>query len=420
MHIPLHITDGRIETQRIAPLNDMVTHLKITIPLYTSAERTCAPLYAELLMRGTTNKTREAFAEALESFGAELSVDSDRFGITITGVVMTAHLNKLCALLKDMLSAPAFAQKEIDSVHRQYRQYLHDEEDDARTRAYAALARTLYPASHPYHKPTIAARRAFLARLDRTQYLDMHEALRSRPAILTIVATEADTEKVLRTLRAVLTDAGENVVQNDTSSILHDAAQIYQTVPDKANVELYVGNLLPLTAEDAAFVPFQFGMQVLGAWGSFSGRLMSTVREKEGLTYTIYTRTDGVTAARTGSWYIYTFFTPRDLERGLASTKREIEKIVARGVTTAEVRRFQELNRNQFIIAHESAGKMLSLYHEGLCGGLSAEQLHARNRSMQQVRKKEADTALREYLDPRRLVISGAGPVTTDGTPLPS
>ncbi|HEY4508429.1 MAG TPA: insulinase family protein, partial [Candidatus Paceibacterota bacterium] len=191
----------------------------------------------------------------------------------------------------------------------------------------------------------------------------------------------------------------------------HEEKTTYQSVPGKTNIELYIGNTLPLTFADPDFLPFQFGLAVLGKWGGFSGRLMSRVREKEGLTYTIYARTDGVTKTHCGLWYIFTFFTPKDLERGIASTRRELKTIAEKGVTEKEMTRFKELLKNQFILAHESDAKALALYHDALASGISPEEIAVEYDRMQHLTKKQINLAIKKYLNPRALVISGAGPV---------
>ncbi len=414
MKVPTTIHLEKIDATILSPQTNDVTRFKVTIPVYGSQDankdRMLTPLYAELLERGTKSKTRKEFSDVLETLGAELDVTADRFGITITGVALSKTFPTFLALVKEMLHEPAFIPKEIGQVHTQYRQALDDERDNARLLAYNTFTHLLYTREHPYYKPTAAERRAFLASVTRKTYLDFHKKLFTKKIIVSISGSKTVQKEVLD-LFSSLTKVRDAKSPAVSVVPMHKGEVKYQSVPSKANVELYIGNALPITITDDTFLAFQFGLAVLGKWGGFSGRLMSTVREKEGLTYMSYARIEGVTKTQFGMWYVATFFTPKDLDRGIASTKREIEKIATKGITEKEMESFKELLRNQFILAHESDAKALALYHDTLCAGMDAEEVAAQYDAMQGLQRKDVNKALAQYLQPDDLVISGAGPV---------
>lgn len=417
MRIPTTTHFEHLDATLLAPQTGEVARFKVTIPIYGSDQKMLAPLYAELLERGTKSKTRKQFVEALEVLGAQLSVTADRFGITIDGCALSKIFFSFLQLLADMLREPMFGEKEIAQVHRQYLQSLHDEEDNARLLAYNEFTQMLYPKDHPYHNPTSAARRAFLASVTRKTYLDFHTKLLTTKIVVSISGPKIIQTELLGLFPSLIkTRAAISPITPLLSMHLEEVR--YQSVPSKTNVELYIGNILPLTFADQDFLPFQFGLAVLGKWGGFSGRLMSIVREKEGLTYTIYACTEGVTKTRPGAWYIFTFFTPADLDRGISATKREIKRIVEKGVTEKEMTRFKELLKNQFILAHESDTKALALYHDALCAGMTANELAAQYDAMQKLQRKDVNAALCTYLHTDQLVISGAGPVKLKGSGL--
>ena len=65
-----------------------------------------------------------------------------------------------------------------------------------------------------------------------------------------------------------------------------------RSIPSRQNIDFSIGAPLPITMHHPDYAPLLFGITVLGKWGGFTGRLMSTVREKEGLTYGIYAGTE--------------------------------------------------------------------------------------------------------------------------------
>lgn len=416
MQIPKTTHTETFDATLLTPMARDVVRFKLTVPVVGEQARMLLPLYADLLSRGTRTKSRQEFAGALDALGTRLTAVADRTGLTLSGAVPVETLEGLLTLVREMLTEPAFAPAQVRQVHRHYAQQLHEEADDARATSYGAYTRVLYPNGHPYRAATREARRAFLDTLTRADYRALHRTIADTRAIVSVSGTPAAREAVLGLVGAL---AGTNTPQTDPQGAAALAPYThYETVPGRSNVDLHIGHALPLTLTDPAYPALTFGLAVLGKWGGFSGRLMSTVREREGLTYTIYARTEGTTATHAGMWYIYTFFTPNDLARGLASTRREIEHIVSKGVTLSEVTRFKELLRNQFVLAHESDAKTLALYHTAACVGLWAADLHAQQEALEQVTRPMINAALAKYLNPTALVISGAGPVTRTGDTL--
>src|SRR5699024_10309459 len=64
-----------------------------------------------------------------------------------------------------------------------------------------------------------------------------------------------------------------------------EAAALAVPMKDKASVSVMWGQSTGLRYTDADYLPLRVGVSILGE--GFTGRLMSTVRDKEGLTYGI-------------------------------------------------------------------------------------------------------------------------------------
>ena len=186
---------------------------------------------------------------------------------------------------------------------------------------------------------------------------------------------------------------------------------LLSNIPSKQNIEFAIGTSLPMTLHHPDYLPFVFGLNVLGKWGGFNGRLMSTVREKEGLTYGIYAKTEGVSGTEQGHYRIMTFFAPEKAVQGLTSTIREIKKIQKTGITPKEYQRFQVILQTQETLLHDSLQRSIDHFHGYLCADFSIEEMHAYQEKLRTVSKNEINHALKTYLHPEALTISGAGPV---------
>jgi zinc protease len=367
--------------------------------------------YTEMLLSGTRAYSREELIEAFESLGTQLSIDCvGSSAVRIEVTTLRRNLKKTLILLRSILSEPTFKQKELTRVNKKLTQEFHEAEDDARTRAFAAFSDRLFKKTIPNYFPDVTNKLKDINSIKRSDIVQLHRLVRARRWKVSISANHSDTDAILQTLEHThVKDAQDRIAVPASTPV--SATTKYISIPSKANVELCIGNVLPYTQADAKYLPFMLGYSILAKPSGFAGRLMSTIREKEGLTYMIYGRTSGVTTHEVGSWHIDTFFTPKDLEKGIDLTKKQLAKIVKSGVTDDEMKRFKTLLHNQFLIAHESSSRMLSLYHSALAAGKTANDLHEEYRRLKTLKKSEVDIALRESIDPNRLVITGAGPI---------
>lgn len=364
-----------------------------------------------MLERGSAHYSKDEYEEGLESLGAQVHTAADGALFSLSLTVPIPALKAALRIVHDALSEPRFSEEEIRKLKKEYLQLLHEEEDDTRALAYSAFTRILYTPSEEGYTPSLSSQRKGLSRITKATLRAIHHALLHAPWYVS-TSGNADTHEAIRIFCASIRQPvnSDPQIQLQPPALAESHTQLIP-VRDKQNIEFCIGNRLPLTCTDEAFRAFAFGLDVLGKRGGFAGRLMKTVREKEGLTYSIYAGIRNVTAATYGHWHISTFFTPHDTPRGIASTKREIERIT-RGISSAEHTRFQELLTNQFSLVHESVASTLALYHYGLSSGRSQEDIECYPDHIRSLSRTRINEALRAHLSPDHLVVVGAGPTT--------
>ena len=95
---------------------------------------------------------------------------------------------------------------------------------------------------------------------------------------------------------------------------------------DKPSVSVILGQPTGLRYRDPDALALRVGTAVLGR--GFTGRLMGIVRDQEGLTYDIEREVTEDSIAD-GAWDISASFAPALLDKGLASTRRVLDALVA-------------------------------------------------------------------------------------------
>ena len=398
----------------VSPEDDVVRlHLTSNLSL-SGKDSLFVQFFSDMLERGSRMYTKDAYEEALETLGAQVAIDALDASLHIEMTCRKSVVEDVVSILVATLSRPVFLPKEIEKLKKEYVQHLHEEKDNSRALSYGMFARHIYSENEVGYVPTLAVRTAQLKKITQKTLRDMHTLFVSGVWHLSVCADSSVFSKVVPQLSALHVSTVRAQKTAPVATLLPQKEE-FLLVPEKQNIEFFMGNRLPLTLASEDFLAFSFGIDVLGKRGGFAGRLMSTVREKEGLTYSIYAWIQGVTTRRSGHWQIFTFFTPKDAWRGITSTMREVTQLIEKGVSEADVKRFKELLTNQFQLAHESKASTLALYHAAAVGGRSPEDVATYPTRIQKLTKKEINAALATYLKPDAIVITGAGATGTMG-----
>ena len=128
------------------------------------------------------------------------------------------------------------------------------------------------------------------------------------------------------------------------------------TVPlnDKPSASVIIGQPTGLRYRDPDALALRVGTAVLGR--GFTGRLMGTVRDREGLTYGIGARV-GEDSIADGDWAVSASFAPALLERGVESTRRVIAAWWSDGVTDAELSAHKQGLIGSYRVSLSTAGR---------------------------------------------------------------
>ncbi len=395
----------------VVPKDTSVVRLRISASLgIVHAENAVLTAFlADMLLRGTTKSSKDHIEEQLETLGVALEISAQDHHIHIEFTTRALNLTAALLVLSEVMVYPAFSATEITKLKKECHEALREEKNNSRFLAAALFSRTLYDRNEYAYVPTAHERAKLLDSIDGAFLRKAHKALRSVSWNIGVAASSSDRKRVLESLAAMQLKLQEEIPLATPIPQTRKMQTLYEYVPSKQNIEYFIGNRIPMTTKDEAYVPLAFGIDVLGKRGGFAGRLMSTVREKEGLTYSIYAWLKNSTSTTCGHFSIWTFFTPKDSVQGLASTLRELRSIVQKGITPDELTRFKELTANQFKLAHESTSGMLALYHTALEAGSTPQDIENRMQRVGQLTQAEVREALMQYCNPDTLVICGAG-----------
>ncbi len=409
-----------VTVTRVLPLEPTLIRFALSVRVPKRGKQftpSAINLYTALALTSTKKKSKEKLDEYLKRYGITLGVNSSSGDITFEGHVRAKNASYAVSILREILEEGVIHKEEFLEKKGLAIEHNREEKDNAKRIASISFYQSLYTKDSYLYPKTLVEELGDIRSVTERELASLTNALSSGEWFLTVVGNE-DSEKAFLPLIQMLAPTAQNVERTLTLRDKTYHKDNFVTVPGKANIEVLLGDTVELTSLDRDYIPLDFGMNVLGKVGGFSGRLMSTVREKEGLTYGIYANLAMGDKGHQVHWNIRTFFTAHDYGKGIASTKRELTKIVERGITPKELVTFKEILKNSTVLLHDASSSRLSLYHALVRSGYTEAEYEAMDNRYQELTVREVNAALKKYIDPNIFVTAGAGPISTTGKPI--
>ena len=287
-----------------------------------------------LLVRGGAgDRTAEALEERLAFLAAQLGASVGGDSGTVSLNLLSKDLDEGLRLLRDVLTAPRFQADKVELRRQQILQELkqrNDDSSDIEARELAALAHgpEFWAAKQPTGPGILAITRDDLAAFHRRWF---------HPANFTVAASgDFDRDAMVRKLEALFADwpwKGE-VPPPIPDKPRQAAPGIYlvdKDVPQGRVSVIHPGVL----RENPDYPAIQVMNDILGG-GGFTARIMSRVRDDEGLAYSAGSSFPG------GTWYPSTFQASfqsksRTVAYATSIVLEEMRKIASAPVTQSEL-----------------------------------------------------------------------------------
>lgn len=370
-----------------------------------------ATLTGMLLDKGTVSQDKFAIARQLDGVGAQLSFAVDGHMLRIEGKALKKDVPTLLSVLAQELREPAFSAEELDKAKKQLIGGIKQRSDNTDARAREAFVRAVYTQGHANRwsssQEWIAA--AERGTLDEVQ---MFHRKHYGPAHLKLVLVgDVDAKSVQAAVARNFAGwsggvAALNASPEASARNISLPKQVDVPVPGKTSVSVRMGQATGLRYRDPDALALRMGTAILGS--GFTGRLMSTVRDREGLTYSIGTILEDDTFVD-GSWSVVATFAPALFEKGVASTRRELDKWWQYGVTADELAARKTNMIGAFQVGLASTDGMADALLMALERGYALDWLDSYPGALDALTVDQVNAAIRKHLDPRQMVLIGAG-----------
>ena len=363
-----------------------------------------------LLDQGTTKQDKFAIAQKLESVGATVNFNVGDQTVEVTAKCLKKDVPLVLSLIAEQLRTPALSAEEFAKAKTQLAGNLKRQLEDTNFRAADAFTRAVYPVGHPNRH---AATEEWLAAVESAKLEDVvafHQKYYGPDHLTLVVVGDLDVPQLQAELgKSFAGWTGGVALPHPAKATATDAPKEQNVfMADKTSVTVIMGQASHLRYNDPDYQALRLGTAILGS--GFTGRLMANVRDKEGLTYGIGSNLSNDTFAD-GDWKIQATFAPSLLEKGIASTKRQLQLWYDAGATADEVARRKTNLIGTFKVSLATSDGMASALLAAINRGYDVNWLDEFPVKVDALTTEQVNAAIKKYLKPDDLYVIKAGTV---------
>jgi len=359
-----------------------------------------AALAATLLDQGTTSRSAEQIATAIDSIGGALGVGAVTDLSFVNAVVMKDSLSFALDLVADVAQHPAFARDEIERQRQQSLSGMRVSYEDPEFIANAVFDRLVY-GPHPYGRPQSGTPET-LAAITRDDLVAFHRQwFGANNAILAIVGDVGAEEAFAGAERAFGKWGGaaaEPVKAADPPAPARRVIVIDK--PGSVQTEIRVGNVA-IARKNDDFMALDLATNVLGGEGA--NRLYRVLRSERGLTYGA--AADFNALKQSGDIVAQTNTRSETTGETLRLMVDEVWKLIRDRVGDRELEGAQDYLTGAFPLTIETPSQIALQILNAVFFGLNLNDLQTYRERVDAVTVDEVQRVARNYLHPDRLTV---------------
>jgi zinc protease len=359
-----------------------------------------ASMAATLLDQGTTTKSAEQIAVAIDSIGGVLTTGAGADLTYVNAIVMKDSLAVGLDLVSDVVQHPGFAADEIERQRQQLLSGLRVSYDDPGYLADIVFDRLIF-GFHPYGRPQTGTP-STLAALTREDLLAFHEKwFGANNAILAVVGDVtpdqafAGVERAFGNWRRAAAEAPK-----PTDPPAPTRRLVIVDKPGAVQTEIRAGNVA-IARRNGDYTALDLAVKVLGGEGA--NRLHRVLRSERGLTYGA--SADLTALQQSGEIEAQTNTRSATTAETLRLLVDEIWRITRDRVGDRELDGAQEYATGSFPLTIETPSQISLQILNAVFYGLDLDELPAYRERVDAVTVEDIQRVARAYLHPDRLTI---------------
>jgi zinc protease len=361
---------------------------------------------AALLTEGAGDLDSRAFSVAVEShaIGLQMGAEEDRFNVSLES--LSEHKDKAFELLGLVLTKPRFDRDSLERVKNQTLSIIKQQESRPGYQLQMAMARAAF-GDHPYSRPPLGTL-ASADNISRSDLTDYTERYLTRGNLVIAIVGDLSADEAKRLLDTHLGNLPERY---DPETKLDEVT--LPTPGKQVHVDFNVPQTMVAFAmqgikrTDPDYMVAHVMNHILGGGGSLNARLGREIREKRGLSYSVFSGLDPMDHAallRGG------FATKNEqAPEAIKTLKDTLADFSANGPTDVEFADAKEFIKGSFVLSLDSNAEIASFLINMQLHALGIDYLEKRNQLVEAVTREQVAAMAKRLIIPDNLLVISVG-----------
>jgi len=373
-----------------------------------------AEMTAAMLDQGSTYRDKFEISKALEEVGAAVAFSAGNYRVRFGGRCMKKDVPLVIELLAEQLRCPAMNRDDLRSTKKRHAGDYKKLKEDTRTRAMEVFLQEIYPENHPNFFIPINQRIHDTGNVEVQDLKKFHTGNYGRGHLILVAVGDVNRKSLEKSVRQAFSDwqisplliKHEELVKAKDRH--EDHVQVI-TMRDKASVDLVLGQPTGIDRDHEDFHPLIVGHYILG--GNFSSRLMSTIRDEQGLTYAIGSAMGGSDNGNDGFWCISGSYAPQLIQQGREATFRELQQWTSGGVTEDELEAKKTTITGTYKVSLATTGGLASRILMTVERGRELSYIDEYTNKISGLTLEQVNKTIKKYCDTTNLITVVAGSI---------
>lgn len=355
-----------------------------------------------LLFKGSDKLSARDVSETFDAIGAESNAFTSKEATCYWARLLDQEMPTGLDILAEIIQRPAFRLNEIDAERQVVIEEINMSEDDPDDVAFENFT-TAFFEGHTLAAPVLGTRDSIRA-MTRDDIDGYWKRRYGAGSMVVAAAGSVDHDRFVEMISDRFGDWNGDSVEHDFAPV-PPRAGVSATRRDTEQAHIVLGGPGLDRGDDRRWA-FEVLNHVVG--GGMSSRLFREIREERGLAYAVYGFR--LAYADSGAWGIYVGTTPSQTDTCLTLIRDELAKVVAQGITAAELERAKGSIRGGLALSLEDANsRMIKLGRDELNGmpHLSVDDRLAR---LEAIDLAQVHQVAIDLYGSDRLVIGAVGP----------
>ncbi len=362
-----------------------------------------ADLTARLLDKGTMQRSATDIADEVDFLGARLDAGAGGTGSTASLALLAKDVERGLDLLADILQHPRFEPAEVERERGQMLAQIQQRRVSP-SKVVSETFRDMLYAKHPLHRP-ISGYQQTVSQLSRDDVVTFHQRFYVPNNAIVVMVGDFPEDKMVELLQRYLGgwQAGTSPPPALPPPTPIQGKQVHIVDMDVNQSYLQFGHL-GVRRADPEFAAIRAMNYILGG-GGFVSRLTHSIREEQGLAYSVYSEFVG--GSQGPGFFVAGLQTRIDTtSQALNSLFTVLEEIKREPVSADELTDMKLYFEGSLPRRAETYGQVAELLVDREFFGLPDGYWESEIRRMQQLTAQDIQHVAQRYLDTENFVLA--------------